>query len=183
MSATYGVAFQLQFREGTLPWSPRAATFIIDRDGVLRHADDYEDRSPLWTPLRLLDDLKEQRSLIASMKARGRRLRKAADLALAPLGPDTKSAVPALVEALEDRRSGVRAGAAAALYWIASVAADAAPALGRALDDEEPRFRRLAGLALGRMGKAAEPHLLKALKHKDAHVRVSAAWDLSRDPT
>jgi HEAT repeat protein len=33
------------------------------------------------------------------------------------------------------------------------------------------------------MGRAAEPHLLKALKHKDAVVRVSAAWDLSREPT
>lgn len=183
MSSAYGVAFQLQFREGTLPWSPRPSTFLIDRDGVLRYADDYEDRSPLWTPLQLLDDLKLQRSLIESLKTADGRYRKAADLALAPLGPATKSAVPVLAEALADRRSSLRAGAAAALYWIAPVASEAVPALARSLDDEDARVRRLAGLALGRMGKAAEPSLLKALKHKDPTVRLAAAWDLSRDPT
>ncbi len=183
MSATYGVAFQIQFREGSLPWSARPSTLIIDRGGVLRHADDYEDRSPLWTPLKLLDDLKTQRSLIEALKGGDGRYREAADLALAPVGPGTKAAVPALAEALKDRRPGVRAGAAAALYWVASAAGDTLPALAGSLDDTDPRVRRLAGLALGRMGRAAEPHLVKALRHKDAPVRVSAAWDLSREPS
>jgi peroxiredoxin len=39
VSATYGVAFQNQFRGGNGPWSSRPAIFIIDRDGVLRHVD------------------------------------------------------------------------------------------------------------------------------------------------
>jgi len=40
MSATYGTAFQKQFRQRALPWSTRPCVFIIDRDGVLRYADD-----------------------------------------------------------------------------------------------------------------------------------------------
>lgn len=182
MSATYGVALQLQFREGTLPWSARPATLIIDRAGVLRYADDYEDRSPLWTPLQLLDDLREQRSLIESMQTVDQRFRPAVELALAPVGPDTKAIVPVLLAALGDKRSRIRVGAAAALYWIASGTEEAVPPLAQALADEDPRVRRLAALALGRIGKAAEPHLVRALKHHDTPVRVAAAWDLSRPP-
>jgi hypothetical protein len=37
VSATYGVAFQTQFRRGKNMWSSRPAIFVIDRDGVLRH--------------------------------------------------------------------------------------------------------------------------------------------------
>ena len=96
MSATYGVAYQKHFRQRTPPWSTRPCVFIIDRDGVLRYADDYEDRSPLWTPLTLLDDLKEQRSLITALEGHGR-FAKAAQAALAPIGPDTSSSVPLIV--------------------------------------------------------------------------------------
>ncbi len=186
VSATYGVAFQQPFREGTLPWSARAArsvTLIIDRDGVLRYADDYEDRNPLWTPLQLLDANKEQRRLITSLKSIDERFREAAELSLLPVGPKTKSAVTVFVEALANADPSVRAGAAAALYWIASCAEEAAVALGDSLNDENQQVRRLAVLALGRIGKAAEPHLVAALKHKDALIRTRAAFDLSRVPS
>jgi HEAT repeat protein len=180
MSATYGVAFQLQFREESLVWSARPATLIIDRAGVLRHADDYEDRNPARTPLQVLDDLQEQRQLIAALPQADERFANAARLALAAVGPQTKSIVPVLTAALRDERTDVRAGAAAALYWIAICAEDAIPALAGSLDDRDPRTRRLAAAALGRIGAAAEPILVKALKHEDAMVRQTAAWDLSR---
>jgi peroxiredoxin len=44
VSATYGVAFQTQFRDGDGPWSSRPAIFVIDRDGVLRHTDSRPDQ-------------------------------------------------------------------------------------------------------------------------------------------
>ena len=43
VSATYGVAFQTQFRGGKNVWSSRPAIFVIDRDGVLRHVDSRLD--------------------------------------------------------------------------------------------------------------------------------------------
>jgi peroxiredoxin len=36
VSATYGVAFQTQFRDEQGPWSSRPAIFVIDPGGVLR---------------------------------------------------------------------------------------------------------------------------------------------------
>jgi peroxiredoxin len=44
VSATYGVAFQTQFRDGDGPWSSRPAIFVIDRDGVLRHVASRPDQ-------------------------------------------------------------------------------------------------------------------------------------------
>jgi hypothetical protein len=39
VSATYGVAFQTQFRDDKNVWSSRPAVFVIDKDGVLRHTE------------------------------------------------------------------------------------------------------------------------------------------------
>jgi peroxiredoxin len=43
VSATYGVAFQTQFREGQNVWSSRPTIFVIDKGGVLRHVDSHLD--------------------------------------------------------------------------------------------------------------------------------------------
>jgi alkyl hydroperoxide reductase subunit AhpC len=43
VSATYGVAFQTQFRDGNGPWSSRPAIFVIDPNGVLRHVASHPD--------------------------------------------------------------------------------------------------------------------------------------------
>lgn len=54
VSATYGVAFQMKIHT---EWSNRPATFIIDRDGVIRferRAKTYSDRP---TPKDLLKEL------------------------------------------------------------------------------------------------------------------------------
>jgi hypothetical protein len=37
VSATYGVAFQSQFRANANVWSSKPAVFVIDQRGVLRH--------------------------------------------------------------------------------------------------------------------------------------------------
>ena len=86
------------------------------------------------------------------------------------------------VEALANADPSVRAGGAAALYWIASCAEEAAGALGDSLNDENRQVRRLAGLALGRIGNAAEPHLVAALKHKDAPIRTRAVIPVPLTP-
>lgn len=55
VSATYGVAFQMRIH---VEWSNRPATFVIDRDGVIR----YEKRATTFgdrpTPLQIVDILK-----------------------------------------------------------------------------------------------------------------------------
>ena len=41
VSATYGLAFQNQFRNG--PWSSRPAVLVIDRDGLIRYIGSHDD--------------------------------------------------------------------------------------------------------------------------------------------
>jgi HEAT repeat protein len=183
VSATYGVAFQTQFRGGNGPWSSRPTIFVIDPDGVLRYAEGHKDqdiRERGFFPV--LDDLEEQRRLITALGSQEAR-REAVRIALAPLGPESKTAVPTLTRALKDEAARARAGAAAALYWMAPRAGDATPALGPALQDPDRRVRRLSALALGRIGPgagAAARPLVKALVDPDAGVRAAAARALQQ---
>jgi hypothetical protein len=186
VSATYGVAFQTQFRGGQGPWSSRPAIFVIDQGGVLRYTDSRPDqdlREGQFFPI--LDDLEEQRRLITALRGQ-EALREAVRIALAPLGPGSKSAIPALTRALQDESPQVRAGAAAALYWLAPRAEAALPALRTALGDSDRRVRRLSCLALGRIGpaaRAAAPGLLDRLKDSDGRVRAAAASALGATGT
>jgi peroxiredoxin len=170
VSATYGVAFQTQFREGQNAWSSRPTIFVIDRDGVLRHVDSRHEQDIREEGIfPALDDLEEQRRLIAALQKDDSR-REAARTALAPLGADTKAAIPPLAEALKDEVVQVRVGAAAALCWIAPVAEAAVPALSQALGDTDRRVRRLSSLALAGIGPEAGPAvptLIQALTDED----------------
>jgi hypothetical protein len=178
VSATYGVAFQTQFRVGANAWSSRPTIFVIDRDGVLRYVDgrfEQDIREERIFPA--LDDLEEQRKLITGLHKEDV-LREAARTALAPIGADTKSAIGPLAKALKDEAAQVRAGAAAAMYWIAPAARAAVPALSEALGDTDPRVRWISGLALARIGpeaRSAVPALKEALKDPDARVRAATA--------
>ena len=178
VSATYGVAFQTQFREGENVWSSRPTIFLIDRDGVLRHVDGRHEQDIREEGIfPALDELEEQRKLITALQ-KDDALREAARTALAPIGADTKAAIPPLAKALKDEAAQVRAGAAAALYWIAPTAEAAVPALGEALGDTDRRVRRLSGLALARIGpgaRSALPALMEALKDRDDRVRAATA--------
>jgi HEAT repeat protein len=183
VSATYGVAFQTQFRESQNVWSSRPAIFVIDPDGVLRHVDrrpvdsshDQDIREDGIFPA--LDELAEQRLLITALQ-KDDALREPTRTALAPLGADTKAAIVPLAKALKDQALQVRLGAAAALYWIAPAAGTAVPALSEALGDTDMRVRRLSSLALARIGpraRSAVPALIEALKDRDARVRAATA--------
>ncbi|HEY7152767.1 MAG TPA: HEAT repeat domain-containing protein [Gemmataceae bacterium] len=183
VSATYGVAFQTQFREGRNVWSSRPAIFVIDRDGVLRDSvlrpvDSHHDQDIREEGIfPALDELEEQRMLITALQKEDAR-REATRTALTPIGVDTKTAVAPLARALKDEAVQVRAGAAAALYWIAPAAGAAVPALREALGDTDRRVRRLSSLALARIGpgaRSAVPALIEALKDRDDRVRAATA--------
>jgi hypothetical protein len=177
VSATYGVAFQTQFRDENA-WSSRPTIIVIDRDGVLRYVDSHIDQDIREKGIfPVLDDLEEQLKLITALQKQ-EPLREAARMALAPIGADTKAAIPPLAKALKDEAAQVRAGAAAALYWIAPTAEAAVPALGEALGDPDRRVRRLSGLALARIGpgaRSALAALIEAMKDQDARVRAATA--------
>jgi HEAT repeat protein len=178
VSATYGVAFQTQFRVGANVWSSRPTIFVIDRDGILRYVDGrFEQDIREEGIFPALDDLEEQRRLISALQ-KDETLREAARTAVAPIRADTKTAIPPLAKALKDEGAEVRAGAAAALYWIAPAAGAAVPALGEALGDADRRVRRLSALALARIGpeaRSAMSALMGALKDQDARVRAATA--------
>ena len=176
VSATYGVAFQTQFRDDNNVWSSRPAIFVIDRDGVLRHVESRGEDIREDGVFPIVDDVDEQRRLITALEA-NEDTREAARIALAPIGEQTKTAIPTLVKALKDDGAPARAGAAAALYWIAKEAGSAVPALGEALQDRDMRLRRLSALALGQLGpdaRSAVPALIEAAKDKESRVRAAA---------
>src|SRR5262249_46127551 len=103
VSATYGVAFQTQFRDDNNVWSSRPAIFVIDEGGVLRHVASHPDRDIREEGIfPIVDDLQEQRRLIAALAATEGARGEAARIGLAPLGAKTKTAIPALSEALKD---------------------------------------------------------------------------------
>ena len=184
VSATYGVAFQTQFRDDQNVWSSRPASFVIDADGVLRNVASQPGQDVREEGIfPIVDALHEQRQLITALAAKEDARGKAARVALAPLGAQTKTALPALVEALKDEAAPVRAGAAAALYWIALEAGTAVPALTGALQDRDSRVRWLSGLALARIGPGAWPAvpvLIQVLGDEEARVRAAAFSALGR---
>jgi peroxiredoxin len=64
VSATYGVAFQTQFRGGQNVWSSRPAIFVIDPEGVLRHVDSRPNQDIREAGIfPVVDDLQKQRQL------------------------------------------------------------------------------------------------------------------------
>jgi HEAT repeats/AhpC/TSA family len=186
VSATYGMAFQTQFRDNNNVWSSRPAIFVIDPDGVVRHVESDRDadediREGQIFPI--VDDLQEQRRLLSALSANKDARGEAARIVLAPVGPQTKTAIPVMAEALKDEAAPVRAGAAAALYWIAAEAGAVVPALTRALEDGDSRVRQFSGMALGRIGpgaRSAVPALIQLLVDEDTRVRAAATSALGR---
>jgi hypothetical protein len=192
MVATYG---QGRLRRGWV--SGNAGAMVIDRDGVIRfhHAAGKDlskrvvfDRPTPERLLQVVDDLKEKRARVETLKNdKNPGLRKAAAVALDPLGADAKTVVPEFVKALQSDHVDVRLAAVAALWYIAPDAPTAILALGTALNDGDTRVRRLTAEALwmlGRKASSALPTVVEALRDKDAGVRaaaVEALWVIGPD--
>jgi HEAT repeat protein len=106
-----------------------------------------------------------------------------AAVALGDIGPAAYSAVPDLIESLEDTTNGSRDKAAIALGKIGERAAAAIPALKKALRAEDANIRWSAANALGQIKGAAAttvPALTEALSDEDMFVRYFAAQSLAR---
>ena len=111
---------------------PALAEALKDKNSVVR----TNAPKPPLTPPPVLS-LHDKNSVVRMNAAK----------ALGQIGPKAQAAVPALVEALKDKRADV--GAAEALAMIGSKAEAAAPALVKALKDEEQNVRRNAAKGAG----------------------------------
>ena len=115
----------------------------------------------------------EINSLIKKLKSNDERELDAAMEKLEKIG---EPAIPALIEALQDKNLLVRQSAAKVLGYIGS---PVIPALAKALKNLDAGVRRSAASALGRIGieaKTALPQLVPLLQDSDAGVRRSAAY-------
>lgn len=90
-----------------------------------------------------------------------------------------QSALPGLIEGLDDPDAGVRRGA------VYGLALQPAPALAldgllKALGDPDPTVRFLAAHTLARLGGPAAPDVARLLASTDERIRVAASLCLSR---
>lgn len=106
--------------------------------------------------------------------------RRGAACVLGRIGSAADSAIGALSRALGDSDRRVRENAARALGMIGIGAKMAVPALVEALADSEPYVRGAVAGSLSRMGSEAIPALTKALFHRNAWCRFSAAIALGK---
>ena len=96
--------------------------------------------------------------------------------------PDVKSAVPALVAALNDPDHEVCVGAAMVLWELEQSIVPAVPGLAAALKDKNAETRKHAVQLLGTIGpqaKAAVPALITAINGEDESLGIQACWALA----
>jgi HEAT repeat protein len=102
-------------------------------------------------------------------------------LALSEIGPQAKSAVPALIKVLEDDRPEVRMHAAIALAEIGPDAKPAAGSLVKLLNDP---FDSVQGAAIFALGRLADPSAAAALQKMEGStnpfLRMLVTWALAK---
>jgi HEAT repeat protein len=124
-------------------------------------------------------------------------VRAEAALALSKMNPASRTAVPALGQALQDANPGVRMYAALALFRLGGAARSAVPALIQALGDEDNQksvgtffftIRELVALSLGRASAGtaeAVPALVEVLRGNGTvalrHAVVRALGDIGAE--
>jgi len=99
------------------------------------------------------------------------------------LGPEAAAAVPALIEALQDKDPSIVKEAEFALGAIGPEASAATDALIQALTNDDEQVRFTACYALGQIGpaaRAATPSLAGLLKSEDEFLRFAGIWALLR---
>lgn len=111
-------------------------------------------------------------ALLNSLTDKDGLARKRARDQLVEIGP---SAVPGLVNLLQDKRTHVRWEAAKALSEIGDPTA--APALVKALEDNDPGIRWMAAEGLIRAERAGLPPLLEALMDHGGSIRLREGAD------
>jgi len=112
-------------------------------------------------------------------------LRQAAAKALQAFSPESKAAVPALIEIVKGRNEpdGIRIAAIRALGSIKPGAQEAVPVLADALRSDSAEVRCVAAEALGYIGAEVQstvPSLIAALKDQQTDVRRAAIHALGR---
>jgi HEAT repeat protein len=108
--------------------------------------------------------------LVADLKSNDADVRRAAAKEIGEMGPDAKSASPALLNALKkDKDLFVRRFAAQALGDVEADPKTAVPALAAVLKETDKKeLVEAAVTSLGKMGPTAVPALIDAVKSKDA---------------
>ena len=112
-------------------------------------------------------------SLTAALDSANDDIRIGAVRALGAIGPDARTAGPALADLLERETGALQAAAAWALgrlRWSKAV-----PQLLAAIEQPDDELRDNAKFALSHMGDAAVPGLIDKLEHDDPVVRLSVA--------
>lgn len=109
--------------------------------------------------------------------------RREASYQLLHLGAAAKPALPDLIKALDDQDKQVWSNAISTIAALGPDAVDAVPKLLESLDSrrsqgryrDQGQYLLRAAYALARIGDAAKPQLLAALKDKDTGLRIGAA--------
>ena len=121
---------------------------------------------------------------VPQLTASDRAIRREASYQLLQLGAGAKAALPDLIKALDDSDKQVWSNAIATIAAIGPEAVDAVPKLLEGLDSRSSRGQRprdrgqtlfRSAYALARIGEAAKPQLIAALKGPDTGLRIGAA--------
>jgi len=121
-----------------------------------------------------IGDARAIESLIAVLKDKEQKVRKAATEALGKIG---EPAVESLIAALKDKEQKVRKAATEALGKIGEPAVES---LIAALKDKEQKVRKAATEALGKIGEPAIEPLCTALDDPDLTMRTAAVGALQK---
>jgi HEAT repeat protein len=122
------------------------------------------------------DEIHALQTKLASTEVRERR---DAARALSRVGDKAIPALPALIQALDDKDTQVRSHALAALAQLGPNAYPAVPRLITGLNDQRPQVRFRSAFALGRIGAKAVGPLTDALESESPQQRAGAASALA----